>query len=144
VLPFDAKSFDLVLGVSCVYQLNLPDAIKCLKEIQRVGRGKSFITLGAYEDESRHRRADAAPLLVHPRHDDSDEGRLARGHEARWVQRRLPLRHGEVPESGAGVKVTFGGWQSLGWVTRHNGIMVRKVWLIEIFGWKFRVMGRPY
>lgn len=51
-LPFDAKSFDLVIGVSCVYQLNLPDAIKCLKEIQRVGRGKSFITLGAYEDET--------------------------------------------------------------------------------------------
>ena len=31
--------------------MNLTDAIRCLKEINRVGKGKSFITLGAYETE---------------------------------------------------------------------------------------------
>jgi SAM-dependent methyltransferase len=50
-LPFEDESFDLVIGVSCVYTLNLPDAIKCLREIQRVSRGQSFITLAAYENE---------------------------------------------------------------------------------------------
>lgn len=51
-LPFDDRSFDFVIAASPVYTLNLSDAIKCIKEIQRVGRGKSFITLGAYEDEN--------------------------------------------------------------------------------------------
>ena len=50
-LPFDDEAYDLVIGASCVYTLNLPDAIKCLREIQRVSRGQSFITLAAYEDE---------------------------------------------------------------------------------------------
>ena len=50
-LPFADTEFDLVIAIGAVYSLNLPDAIKCLKEIQRVGKGKSFITLGAYETE---------------------------------------------------------------------------------------------
>lgn len=50
-LPFADGEFDLVIAIGAVYSLNLPDAIKCLKEIQRVGKGNSFITLGAYETE---------------------------------------------------------------------------------------------
>ena len=50
-LPFADGEFDFVVAIGPVYSLNLPDAIKCLKEIQRVGKGKSFITLGAYETE---------------------------------------------------------------------------------------------
>ncbi len=50
-LPFADREFDFVIGIGPVYSLNLADAIKCLKEIQRVGKGKSFITLGAYETE---------------------------------------------------------------------------------------------
>lgn len=50
-LPFADKEFDLVVALGAVYSLNLPDAIQCLKEIQRVSRGKSFITLGAYQTE---------------------------------------------------------------------------------------------
>tara|TARA_B100000745_G_scaffold263608_1_gene188071 strand:+ start:96 stop:776 length:681 start_codon:yes stop_codon:yes gene_type:complete len=51
VLPFADNEFDFIIAIGAVYSLNLPDAIKCLKEIQRVGKGKSFITLGAYESE---------------------------------------------------------------------------------------------
>ena len=53
-LPYEDGSFDLVIAASAVYTLNLPDAIKCLKEIERVKRpgGHSFITLAAYEDET--------------------------------------------------------------------------------------------
>lgn len=49
-LPYEDKQFDFVIGASCVYSLNLPDAIQCLKEIQRVGK-RAWITLAAYEDE---------------------------------------------------------------------------------------------
>jgi len=51
VLPFADNEFDFIIAIGAVYSLNLPDAIKCLKEIQRVGKGESFITLGAYESE---------------------------------------------------------------------------------------------
>ena len=50
-LPYDEESFDLVVCASPVYTLNLADAIRCLREVQRVSRGRSFVTLGAYEDE---------------------------------------------------------------------------------------------
>lgn len=53
-LPYEDEQFDLVIAASAVYTLNLPDAIKCLREIERVKRpgGHSFVTLAAYEDES--------------------------------------------------------------------------------------------
>ena len=50
-LNFTKSSFDLVIAIGPVYSLNLTDSIKCLKEIQRVSKGNSFITLGAYEDD---------------------------------------------------------------------------------------------
>lgn len=50
-LPFANGEFDFVIAIGVVYTLNLRDAISCLKEIQRVGKGKSFITLGAYKDK---------------------------------------------------------------------------------------------
>lgn len=50
-LPFENREFDFVIAIGVVYTLNLRDAISCLKEIQRVGKGNSFITLGAYRNE---------------------------------------------------------------------------------------------
>ena len=50
-LEFKDNFFDFVIAIGVVYSLNLTDSIKCLKEIQRVSKGKSFITLGAYESE---------------------------------------------------------------------------------------------
>jgi ubiquinone/menaquinone biosynthesis C-methylase UbiE len=54
-LPFARGEFDFVIAIGVVYALNLPDAIQCLKEIQRVGKGKSFITLGSYRTEEEFR-----------------------------------------------------------------------------------------
>lgn len=51
-LPYDDGTFDLVIAASAVYSLNLADAIKCLREIQRVGCGRSWVSLAAYEDEA--------------------------------------------------------------------------------------------
>jgi len=50
-LPYHAEEFDLVIAANVVYTTNLADSIKCLREIQRVSKGKSWITLAAYENE---------------------------------------------------------------------------------------------
>ncbi|OGH56579.1 MAG: hypothetical protein A3G34_09235 [Candidatus Lindowbacteria bacterium RIFCSPLOWO2_12_FULL_62_27] len=50
-LPFQDHEFDLVIAVGVVYTMTLADALSCLREIGRVGKGKSFITLGSYRDE---------------------------------------------------------------------------------------------
>jgi hypothetical protein len=62
-LPFADREFDLVLAIGPVYTLNLGDAIKCLREIERVGKGKSFITLGSYETEQDLRLFKAWSVL---------------------------------------------------------------------------------
>ena len=49
---YDDKEFDFIIGLGVVYTHSLPDAIKCLKEIQRVSKGKSFITLASYENKN--------------------------------------------------------------------------------------------
>lgn len=50
-LPFADGEFDLVLAIGVVYTLTLADAIQCLKEIERVSRGRSFVTLAAYRTQ---------------------------------------------------------------------------------------------
>lgn len=62
-LPFEDREFDFVIAIGVVYTLTLRDAISCLKEIQRVGKGKSFITLGAYRDERGKRLLNYWTLL---------------------------------------------------------------------------------
>lgn len=42
---------DLVIALGAVYTLALPEAIRCLREIERVSRRHSFVTLAAYESE---------------------------------------------------------------------------------------------
>lgn len=50
-LPYEDKSFDVVVAASAVYMQNLSGAIRVLKEIQRVSRRHAWVTLAAYEDE---------------------------------------------------------------------------------------------
>jgi len=49
-LPYKNKEFDFIIALGPVYSLSLVDVIKCLKEIKRVGKGKSFITLASYKN----------------------------------------------------------------------------------------------
>jgi ubiquinone/menaquinone biosynthesis C-methylase UbiE len=51
-LPFANQAFDLVIAIGVVYTLNLADAMTCLREIQRVGKGRSFVTLAAYRTQA--------------------------------------------------------------------------------------------
>jgi SAM-dependent methyltransferase len=53
-LPFADRKFDFVIGLGVVYIHTLADAIKVLQEIQRVGKGKAFITLATYETEEEY------------------------------------------------------------------------------------------
>ena len=48
-LEYDDNKFDFILALGVVYTLNLSEAIQCLKEIQRISKGKSFVTLASYE-----------------------------------------------------------------------------------------------
>ena len=45
------KKFDFVLALGVIYTMTLGDAIKCLKFIQKVARGNSFITLATYNND---------------------------------------------------------------------------------------------
>jgi len=47
-LPFEDGTFDFVLAYAAIYMLNLRGVMQALREIQRVGKGRSFVTLGAY------------------------------------------------------------------------------------------------
>ncbi|GBD95702.1 MAG TPA: methyltransferase domain-containing protein [Nitrospirae bacterium] len=54
-LPYMDNQFDFVIAIGVIYTLTLADAISCIKEIQRVGKGKSFITLGSYRDDEEQK-----------------------------------------------------------------------------------------
>ena len=48
-LPFEDNEFDFVMAFAAIYMLNFGDVLSALREIQRVGKGKSYVTLGAYQ-----------------------------------------------------------------------------------------------
>lgn len=50
-LPYKDKSFDLVIAINTVHNLEKNELAKSLQEIERVSKGKSFITVDAYRNE---------------------------------------------------------------------------------------------
>jgi hypothetical protein len=48
-LPYNDSEFDFVFGFASIYMMNLKGVINALREIERVGKGESVITLGAYK-----------------------------------------------------------------------------------------------
>ena len=50
-LPFNNDSFDVVISITTVHNLERDGCIEALSEIERVSRGKSFITVDAYRYE---------------------------------------------------------------------------------------------
>lgn len=50
-LPFPDKSFDIVIAINTIHNLNKRDCAKSIKEINRVCKKKSFITVDAYRNQ---------------------------------------------------------------------------------------------
>lgn len=50
-LPYPDKSFDLVISINSIHNLPLNRLKRALKEIQRVSRGNSYITVDAWRNE---------------------------------------------------------------------------------------------
>jgi protein-L-isoaspartate(D-aspartate) O-methyltransferase len=50
-LPYAEHSFDLVLSINTLHNLQLPELEQALTEIERVGRGHSYILMDGYRNE---------------------------------------------------------------------------------------------
>lgn len=63
-LPFPDKSFDVVISVTTVHNLERAECVQALREIERVSCGHSFITVDAYHDEAERDRMHAWNLTA--------------------------------------------------------------------------------
>lgn len=63
-LPFPDKSFDVVISVTTIHNLEGDELIKALQEIERISRVGSFITVDAYRDEIEKDRMHAWNLTA--------------------------------------------------------------------------------
>ena len=50
-LPFNDNSFDLVISINTIHNLDLNKCLQSIKEIQRVSNGKAFIQVDAYNND---------------------------------------------------------------------------------------------
>lgn len=63
-LPYPDNSFDVVISVNTVHNLDLKDCARALQEIERISRGNSFITVDAYRNEEEKTRMFAWNLTA--------------------------------------------------------------------------------
>ena len=63
-LPFPDKTFDVVISINTVHNLDRNDCAKALQEIERVSRGHSFITVDAYRNDEEKERMNAWNLTA--------------------------------------------------------------------------------
>ena len=50
-LPFDDNSFDVVIAINTIHNLERAECGQALQEIERVSRGQSFVTVDAYRND---------------------------------------------------------------------------------------------
>jgi len=55
-LPFEDNSFDLVMSINTVHNLDRDNCALALQEIMRVSKGRAYITVDAYRNEEEKQR----------------------------------------------------------------------------------------
>ena len=55
-LPYEDKSFDYVISVTTIHNLERAELVQSLREIERVARLGSFITVDAYRNDEEKER----------------------------------------------------------------------------------------
>lgn len=63
-LPFPDKSFDVVISINTIHNLERAELAKALREIERVARRGAFVTVDAYRDEAERQRMMAWNLTA--------------------------------------------------------------------------------
>ena len=63
-LPYTDNSFDFVISINTVHNLNRDECAIALQEIERVSKKNSFITVDAYRNESEKERMEAWNLTA--------------------------------------------------------------------------------
>lgn len=63
-LPFPDNSFDCVISITTLHNLERPELIQALQEIERVKRKHSFITVDAYHNDEEKERMNAWNLTA--------------------------------------------------------------------------------
>jgi len=63
-LPFASNSFDIVVSINTIHNLDEPDCRKAIREIQRVSSISSFITVDAYRNQEEKKRMEAWNLTA--------------------------------------------------------------------------------
>ena len=63
-LPFPDKTFDVVISINTVHNLERDECAIALQEIERVSRGNSFVTVDAYRDDDEKERMYAWNLTA--------------------------------------------------------------------------------
>jgi len=63
-LPFEDNDFDIVCSINTIHNLELDECVKAVLEIERVTRGKSYITVDAYRNDEEKERMFAWNLTA--------------------------------------------------------------------------------
>lgn len=63
-LPFPDDAFDVVISINTIHNLDHSECAQALREIERVSRGKSFVTVDAYRDPEEQARMEAWNLTA--------------------------------------------------------------------------------
>lgn len=63
-LPFEDNSFDLVVSIATIHNLDVEGVKKSLREMERVSRGNAFLKVNGYQSESERKELEEWNLVA--------------------------------------------------------------------------------